>query len=91
MSEHKTGNPSFDKELYRERRKRGLNGVARPVTVYKPVIDEEGNQQHVELGNKTGSMVSVRKSSSERRHHRRHFTSKQSVMRRLIRASGRGE
>ena len=73
MSEHKTGRSSWadeQKQLYRERRQRGLNGVARAVTAFQPVIDEEGKPQRVELGNKTGRQLSTGKQNSFRAHRR---------------------
>lgn len=91
MGEHKTGNSNWSteqKELYRQRREKGLRGQLGVVTVHKPIKDEEGNDQQLPIGTKSGGTLSRGKSSGLRSY-RRHL--QPVAVKRQRKATGRGE
>jgi hypothetical protein len=91
MSEHKTGLSNWtteDKKLYTERRERGLRGQVGVVTVYRPIKDEQGNEQRVPLSSKVGSLLSRGKSSNTRAYKREEG---RAVVRQQRKGSTRGE
>jgi predicted DNA-binding protein (UPF0278 family) len=48
MSEHKTGNTTFDKQLYRERREKGLRGQEQAVATTVKTVSRLSRGKHSE-------------------------------------------
>lgn len=91
MSQHKTGQSNWaaeDKKLYTERRNKGLRGQLGVATVHRPIKDEQGNEQHVPLGNRVSSLLSRGKSSNTRAYKREEG---RAVVRQQRKGSTRGE
>lgn len=97
MSEHKTGTSNWTEEerkLYWERRQKGLRGQLGYVTVHRRTKDEEGNDQFVPLGTKTGSSGSRLMRSGSGRAKDSRFTKRGHrafVQRHMALKAGRGE
>jgi len=63
MSEHKTNKSSWtdeQKQLYRERRNKGLRGQITEPNMHSTVKDEKGNNQRLPLGLLRGRGISSR-------------------------------
>lgn len=97
MSEHKIGKSNWtddQKGLYRQRRDKGLRGQLGIATVHQAVKDENGKDQLVPLGTKTGSSGShLVRAGSGRAKDRRYTTRGHSafVQRHMERKAARGE
>lgn len=78
----------FDKQLYWERRNKGLPGTPAAVTVHRVVKDEEGNDQRVAIGSTAPTSIVRNKQSGSRARRREAW---KNWRRQERKASNRGE